>query len=358
MADIFSPANYPLHFPEAQELHSRLVDSFPTNDEAFDIGMRSGLRRAQIPYRDTVYYQWLEILKLASSKELLRELVVTVKQFLHPGHSLATFIDGLLSGQPVISQNLPKAADGSPIFIEKNDAIFTEEALLYQDDLTMQVGLIPAFITTLTKLQRLVPSVCKLVVNFPGARGNGTGFLIDKDLVLTNYHVIVTKEGIAAMAITAQFDYDDDGLRPPPNPVPFDTLVPPVAASKENDWAILRLAQPVEASRPHMKLSQAIKPSIGDLAYIIQHPLGNGKRLGFVRNMVADVTDKVVHYLTDTQEGSSGAPVLNANGELIALHHAGGRPQQITGLRPVKKNEGIRISVILDKLKELNITTS
>ena len=65
--------------------------------------------------------------------------------------------------------------------------------------------------------------------------------------------------------------------------------------------------------------------------------------------------DLVVHYLTDTQEGSSGAPVFNARGQLIALHHAGGRPQQVVGKPPVKKNEGIRISCIVAGLREQGV---
>jgi hypothetical protein len=51
--------------------------------------------------------------------------------------------------------------------------------------------------------------------------------------------------------------------------------------------------------------------------------LGHRKRLGFVRNQIADITDRTVHYLTDTQEESSDTPVLNAKGQIIALHRAG-----------------------------------
>lgn len=40
---------------------------------------------------------------------------------------------------------------------------------------------------------------------------------------------------------------------------------------------------------------------------------------------------------------SSGSPVLGGGGQLIALHDAGGRPQDVTGKDPVLKNEGIRI---------------
>ncbi len=57
-------------------------------------------------------------------------------------------------------------------------------------------------------------------------------------------------------------------------------------------------------------------------AFIIQHPNGDRKRLGFVRNLITSVDDRVIHYLTDTQQGASGQP-------------------------PIKKNEGIRISRIV-----------
>jgi Trypsin-like peptidase domain len=82
---------------------------------------------------------------------------------------------------------------------------------------------------------------------------------------------------------------------------------------------------------------------LGEGAFVIQHPLGGRKRVAIVRNQASFVDDRVVHYLSDTQAGSSGSPVFNADGRLIALHHAGGRPQVVTGKDPVLKNEGIRI---------------
>ncbi|MEU4445450.1 hypothetical protein AB0K14_26485 [Actinosynnema sp. NPDC050801] len=60
--------------------------------------------------------------------------------------------------------------------------------------------------------------------------------------------------------------------------------------------------------------------------------------------------DRKVHYLTDTQVGSSGAPVFNATGDLIAVHHAGGRPQEVAGKPLMRKNEGIRASRIASAL--------
>jgi V8-like Glu-specific endopeptidase len=77
--------------------------------------------------------------------------------------------------------------------------------------------------------------------------------------------------------------------------------------------------------------------------------------VGFVRNQVSFFDDRVVHYLTDTQEGSSGSPVFDRQGRLIALHHAGGRPQEVVGRSPMRKNEGIRISRIISGLTSQNV---
>jgi hypothetical protein len=40
-------------------------------------------------------------------------------------------------------------------------------------------------------------------------------------------------------------------------------------------------------------------------AYLIQHPGGIRKRIGFVRNQVTYVDDQVARYLTATQTASS-----------------------------------------------------
>jgi hypothetical protein len=105
-----------------------------------------------------------------------------------------------------------------------------------------------------------------------------------------------------------------------------------------------------------IKLSEAVEPKVGGGAFIIQHPEGLRKRIGYVRNQVSAFTDRVVHYLTDTQDGSSGSPVFNDAGQLIALHHAGGIPQDLTGKAPVTKNEGIRIPRIVTGLAAAGIT--
>jgi hypothetical protein len=130
-----------------------------------------------------------------------------------------------------------------------------------------------------------------------------------------------------------------------------------IVASEEDDWGVISVASGAELDDawPTISLKDAAEPVVGAPAYIVQHPLGSRKRLGYVRNQVSAVDDRTVHYLTDTQEGSSGSPVFDAQGRLIALHHSGGRPQEVVGTPPVKKNEGIRIPRVVAGLSGANV---
>jgi V8-like Glu-specific endopeptidase len=177
----------------------------------------------------------------------------------------------------------------------------------------------------------------------------GTAFRIGEDLLLTNQHVLVPF-GEMATQVTAEFGFETDAGG---NGLPSRTLAcKPAEAVVDaaGDWGAIRVAEPLDPTWPIVALADAADPVAGEPAYILEHPLGGRKRLAFVRNTVTDFDDQVVHYLTDTQSGSSGSPVFNAAGKLIALHHAGGEPQDVAGKTPMKKNEGIRIPRVLQAL--------
>jgi endonuclease G, mitochondrial len=63
----------------------------------------------------------------------------------------------------------------------------------------------------------------------------------------------------------------------------------------------------------------------------------------------------VLHYLADTDHGSSGSPVCNNDWDPIALHHWGGPGLEIKGINgqplPQDINEGVRISAIVRALR-------
>ena len=102
-------------------------------------------------------------------------------------------------------------------------------------------------------------------------------------------------------------------------------------------------------------LASSVAPELDGGAFVIQHPAGGRKRVAYARNQITYVDDEVVHYLSDTQTGSSGAPVFDGLGRLIALHRAGGEPQEIAGQAPVRENEGVRIDRVRQGIAALGI---
>jgi hypothetical protein len=129
-----------------------------------------------------------------------------------------------------------------------------------------------------------------------------------------------------------------------------------IQTNQQDDWGIIRARHELPPSIPVIDIADlAADPLVQKPTFIVQHPLGGRKRLAYVRNQITFFDDVVVQYITDTQVGSSGSPVFDEDGRIVALHHAGGRPQEVAGRQPIKKNEGIRISRVLAGLKSAGV---
>ena len=86
---------------------------------------------------------------------------------------------------------------------------------------------------------------------------------------------------------------------------------------------------------------------------IIQHPGGRHKQISFRNNYVEYVDERLVQYVTHTEPGSSGSPVLNDQWELVALHHAGSETLvEPKTQRRYFRNEGIAIRAIIESLPQ------
>lgn len=186
---------------------------------------------------------------------------------------------------------------------------------------------------------------------------HGTGFIVGKNLLLTNHHVLNSVE--VASAAIVQFDYE----------VPSADILAGTssALSKKEfrlDPARLFITSPVEggldftfvwideaATRdfgiiPMERASFTVDR--GEQAYVIHHPRGEPKKVSLDDTDVLNIEATVIHYSSDTDYGSSGAPVFDRHGRLIALHHAreerhvdlpdGGSAETV--------NEGIKIGAI------------
>ncbi|MET4023133.1 serine protease [Bradyrhizobium sp. S3.2.12] len=354
MSDPILTANpYPFHIPLARELHLALTQLYPSAKAALFAGQKVGIESYMINSDQTPLLVWKDLLELAAKFGLAESLVQSAADDF-PRSPRRPFFEALIAGQQPVTEREPRAEDGSPRFRHDDDNITVPEALLFHDDLSLPVGRIPWMIGALERMVLLAPAVCKLEVTDARGSSSGTGFRIGADLLLTNAHVLFP-EGEEPTAITATFGYEDNGQGGGIAGTAVLCHVTGIKSNDDDDWGVVRVAQPLADTVPTILLSQAAVPVKNGNAFIIQHPNGQRKRLAYTRNRITYVSSHVVQYLTDTDVGSSGSPVFDDKGNLISLHHAGGRPQEVAGQPPLTKNEGIRIDRVLQGIRDAGI---
>ena len=332
---------FPFADPKAQELLRVLVALYRTRRDTIALVEQHQIEDADLPPELTMRQLWHEVLEKASAKGTTRAIVsAAAAEF--SNNPQAPFLTGLLANQPVAVRAEPADPKGAPRFFVGTDDVKEQEALLFFDDLTMAAGRVTGLIEALQRVVALSPSVCLLRITSTEGEFFGTGFRIGAELVLTNEHVLFPHHAKAAQ-VFADFGFDVDSAGAATNVVSLPGDVATIAGDATDDWAVIKVAG-MQAAWPIVSLTGTRAPNIGDPTFILQHPGGQRKRLGYVRNVITDFDDRVVHYLTDTEPGASGSPVFDANARCIALHHAGGQPVTVVGKPPVAKNEGIRIN--------------
>lgn len=127
-----------------------------------------------------------------------------------------------------------------------------------------------------------------------------------------------------------------------------------IVGEEDGDWATFRMKAPAEGRTP---LPLATEAAVGGAwLAIIQHPGGQTKKIALHHNVVTFANGDVVHYLADTEGGSSGSPVFNERWQVVALHHAGGNMPLPGTPHTVFRNEGIPISKVRARLAALGIS--
>ncbi len=183
-------------------------------------------------------------------------------------------------------------------------------------------------------------AVCRVVVPTSRGRSLGTGFLITSKLIMTNNHVLTTKDD--AEEATAEFQFEGDQS-------PIVVAIRPdrfFLTDRDLDFTIVACdGRGVGEIAPIPLRRNPALVTRQERVNIIQHPRGRRKEVALHANKVTRIRDTVVHYSTDTEPGSSGSPVFNNLWELVALHHAG-----FAGPGGSATNEGIRISAIVDHI--------
>jgi Trypsin-like peptidase domain len=214
----------------------------------------------------------------------------------------------------------------------------------------------------LTGLQRC-RAVARIESRFSDAVG--TGFLVDgkqlspelPDLVLvTNGHVLPEDLPYGeACAVFHGLVGDSESTRRSFDIVRWCWYQPSKAPGL--DVTILELdgypadVTPIPLALEMPRLDAKTKPR----AYVIGHPSGwDTPQFSLQDNLLIDYDDRLVHYRSPTEPGSSGSPVFDSTWRLIAVHHAGGleTPKLHGEGGTYPANEGISVAAIKGKLGE------
>lgn len=198
-----------------------------------------------------------------------------------------------------------------------------------------------------SRIQKAGKSVARL--RFVGDDGNGyfcTGFMISKDLFLTNEHCIQSKREMRS----AQLDFDYLSSTSPLRPERLKEMLP---SNSGLDYAVFRLKRKLDLTPLKLKSATVLA---NQPLLIIGHPAGEPEQVsiegckvsgpqleGTAAGMLTDFG-----HLCDTLGGNSGSPVFDGldSGEVIGLHHLG-YPEGAAD--PV--NQAVRIELIINDIR-------
>ena len=202
--------------------------------------------------------------------------------------------------------------------------------------------------------------VCRVRLN---ERAAATGFLVGPDLVLTMCHAL--RDHIEGQSPPQGIDvvFDDGTLAAERFRLAADWIVdssPPShadynlgegdSAADELDHALIRLAAPAGASRTRDGAKRGwftlrrLSPSVGGFLSILQFHGSGPLRIAFdVASVLGfNANHTRVRHRTNTMSGSAGAPCLDAEWNVVAMHH---------GFPTAVYNQAVPMAAIHDLLR-------
>jgi hypothetical protein len=248
---------------------------------------------------------------------------------------------------------------------EGGSVVFTPHDLSKEHKRTEQLELVHGFDRFQTlKWYRQGLECCGAIarIETESGRGIGTGWLVragdcfaegvrpsgtaDEPLLVTNAHVVSPatnpfRGALAPNEAVANFQVVGKALS-------LGEIVwsSPVGAL---DCTVVRLsgspgARPLELSSAAVVMAEP-PPRL----YIIGHPGGRDVEFSLQDNHLIGCNDRLLHYRTPTEGGSSGSPVFDATWRVVALHHAGADklPRLDGQTGTYQANEGVAVAAIL-----------
>lgn len=300
----------PLDFsdPAVQELRAVLADNYFRQAEIIDLVRQAAGRPALINWDQSAALLWTDVLDKMQKQGKLQLLLGVVTS--GPDTVVAGRVRELTVSNPRTAA--PQPPGPTPVWREGTAGGY--EKIIAAESTLLDIAFLQRGV-------ELATAVARLLVTLDGDAYYGTGFLIAPDLLLTNHHVLFAKSGSPATVVDAWFSYERAFGGQTKAHYPVAGQVASIVGDPTHDWAVVRLGGPAPAGASVIGLTDGGLVKADDRVYIIQHPLGQVKKIGMIHNVVRHVDDDVVQYWTDTESGSSGSPVFDEQWQLVALHH-------------------------------------
>jgi len=355
---------------EFQKTVHALLEAYPSKGDLMVTLTFMGKEYADLTREANRRVEYVNIVQKARAQGWAKELIKTTFSEHPEASQLAA-----LAAEMNLTEQSESVQLISDLHPEAGDVVDAETASALQRLVT--VGEPPAnAVQLLGRLARLGAQTGTIEI---AGSHQGTCFLIGPDLVLTNHHVISPiLQGVSLDDVAVRFDrfVDEDQIvlqglltsfRPdwhvissPHDPVDELEDLTALPAAEHLDFAIVRLTDQIGNTPPPgatenrgwCKLQdQAREPNLGSHITLTQHPSGSPRQLTFGRILSYDGERRRVRYSANTKNGSSGSPVTNNRGELVALHHAG----DPNFARLATYNQGIPIGRVCDYLKQADL---
>lgn len=152
---------------------------------------------------------------------------------------------------------------------------------------------------------RTFPSVVLLVMEDANRQpvSLGSGFFVRQDVIATNLHVIEGAMRGYAKLVGQKVKYDIIGL---------------AGIDSKRDLALLSVQ---DSKAPSVKLGESSQVAVGDQIYVIGNP--QGLEGTFSQGIVSGIrqinSDNIFQITAPISPGSSGGPILNAQGTVIGI---------------------------------------
>ncbi|MFI0968253.1 trypsin-like peptidase domain-containing protein [Streptomyces sp. NPDC021080] len=321
--------------PGARELQGLLASFYDEPAAVKAMARQAGIATQYVPWQQPVYGVWFDLITVARNQGMLRALLAQI--LAGPDRAVAERLKELIGDRPVLEVPEPEPPPGAWKHFTDPDSL---ERQIFPDSTFQDV----AFLRRGTEQ---ATAVCRLrVTDSQGRRYHGTAFRVGTDLLMTSHHVLHGSDGDRMAQVEAWFGYEQDIDGRDLEHVTVVCDPASVTGDAEDDWAVIRVAEPMPEDAVVVPLPERVTVEAGDRVCIIQHPHGGVKKLAARHNVVRYADDQVVQYWTDTDRGSSGAPVFDERWRLVALHRCHTRAGKLSEQREYR-NEGVRIERVV-----------